>query len=101
MIRIFRSAFLALVIAALVASSASALPHAGRPAPAPVSGLAAAWHWIVSLLAPSEPVAKAPAGGIMTKAGSVMDSSGLSFTGTNGGNSAMDAGSQMDPNGAK
>lgn len=101
MIRMFRSAILVLVLAHLAASAAFALPRNAGPVPAPAPGLAAAWEWIVAFFAPVSPAAKAPNGGIMTKAGSSMDPNGSPSFGMNYSRSTADAGSQMDPNGLK
>jgi hypothetical protein len=98
-VRLIRSAFLALVLASLVASAAFAAPRAVRPAPVPASGLAAIWEWAVSVFTPALPVSQSPGGGIMEKAGSIMDPNGDPHAGSFSVGSTTDAGSQMDPNG--
>jgi hypothetical protein len=101
MIRMIRSAMLVLVLAHLVASAAFALPRTPHPAPVPEQGLTQVWGWIVSWFAPAEPVAKAPGGGIMTKAGSIMDPNGCPQLGTICSGMTTDAGPGMDPDGLK
>lgn len=99
MIRMIRSAVLALVLASLVAPAAFAAPRAGRPAPVPTAGFAAVWEWVVSVFSPVMPVSKAPGRGIMEKAGSIMDPNGDPHVNTFSVGSTTDAGSQMEPNG--
>jgi hypothetical protein len=99
MIRMIRSAFLALVLASLAASAAFAAPHAGRRAPAPASGLAAVWEWAVSMFAPALPVSKTPGGGIMTKEGSSMDPNGKAHLGAFSVRTATSLGRPMNPDG--
>jgi hypothetical protein len=101
MSRTMRLAVLVLVLANLMASAAFALPRAGRPAPAGTEVLATAWAWLSSFLIPASPVAKAPGGGIIGKAGSRMDLDGIPHASTIYPGSTTDAGSQMDPNGFK
>jgi hypothetical protein len=99
MSRMIRSACLALVVSSLVASTAFAAPRASRTVPAAHWEFGAVWEWVVSTFAPVLPVAKAPGGGIMEKAGSHMDPDGAPFLGTNSSGETSDAGMVMDPGG--
>ncbi len=101
MSRTMRLAVLVLVLANLMASAAFAQPRASRPAPAPTEVLATAWAWLGSFLVPVSPVAKAPGGGIIGKAGSRMDPDGTPHASTIYPGSTTDAGVGMDPDGFK
>jgi hypothetical protein len=101
MSRTMRLAVLVLVLANLMASAAFALPRASRPAPAGTEVLATAWAWLSSFLVPASPVAKAPGGGIIGKAGSSIDSNGAPHAGKMYPGATTDAGVGMDPDGFK
>jgi hypothetical protein len=99
MSRMIRSAALALVLATLASAAAPALSFAGRPVPAHPEGLAAAWSWLTSWLAPLSPAVGPAKPRLAAKS---------TQAGPNGGYPATmypiattDAGSAMDPNGLK
>lgn len=98
MLRKIRSAVIVLVLVNLAATTAYALPLAGRqPSSGPGSFLTAAWEWFASLLAPAvqQPGFQAS----WEKEGSSMDPNGSQQPHSSVSGEGTEAGSSMDPDG--
>ena len=99
MLRKIRSAVIVLVLVNLAATTAYALPLAGRRPSSRSEGLfAAAWEWFTSVLVPAGETGLQV---VWEKAGSSMDPDGFPQPDSSVSGEMTEAGSSMDPDGNK